>query len=240
MIRIAICDDEIKCCEQMKSYLLQYMKMIQKNLVIDVYQAGEDLLNADIIYDIIFLDIELKVVDGITIGKKIKDINISSLIVYVTSHKKYYANAFQIHAFMYLTKPCKYEEVYNVMNDCLKYIEKNQKNKYMMINVNGNIINFSIDDVYYFEYIERKVVVHAKVIKPSICISMKQLYEQIAKYGFGIPHSAFIINYKYVSKILGYNLILKNEDIIPISQRKMKQFKKELADYLQKTYYIIQ
>lgn len=61
MIRIAIVDDEKVIREQIK-------KLVEKKQIdceIDTYGTGEDLLKADSVYDIIFLDIQMDGMNGI-------------------------------------------------------------------------------------------------------------------------------------------------------------------------------
>lgn len=73
MFRIAICDDEPIICSQIERIILDYGRKISHNIDVDVYFSDEELyrfLEDGIYYDMIFLDIELKKLNGIGVGKK--------------------------------------------------------------------------------------------------------------------------------------------------------------------------
>lgn len=56
-------------------------------------------------FDVAFLDIEMFGMDGITLARRMIDIQQDIRIIFVTGHEKYAVNAFQIHATGYLLKP---------------------------------------------------------------------------------------------------------------------------------------
>ena len=58
-----------------------------------------------ILFDIIFLDIEMGQEDGITVARRIRKIDKKVLIVYVTSHENYMMESFEIRPFRFLVKP---------------------------------------------------------------------------------------------------------------------------------------
>lgn len=75
MIRVAICDDELIIGSMLERVLLLYGKKNDIKLEIDVFESGEELLKnmrayPEIIYDILFLDIELKEINGIEAGNQ--------------------------------------------------------------------------------------------------------------------------------------------------------------------------
>ena len=88
MLRIAICDDESYFAEELKELLSGYM--MEKGLVfeIDTYNSGEELVGLGIKviqYKVVFLDINMEKVDGITAAEKIRRISKEVFIVFVTA-----------------------------------------------------------------------------------------------------------------------------------------------------------
>ncbi|WP_353092917.1 response regulator [Tissierella praeacuta] len=87
MLRIAICDDESSICNQLEEILDMLEKGFSKKLQIDIFYSGEELcsyLSKDNYYDIIFLDIELKEMNGVEVGQVIRDkmLNETTQIIY--------------------------------------------------------------------------------------------------------------------------------------------------------------
>ncbi len=63
------------------------------------------LLQSDTVYDIIFLDIEMAEMDGISLAEKISITNKSCLFFFVTNYEAYFDNASNVRPFRFWTKP---------------------------------------------------------------------------------------------------------------------------------------
>ena len=68
-------------------------------------------------YDIAFLDIEMRRMDGITLAEKLQDINPDINIVFTTGYSGYSLDAFKLHASGYITKPVTAEKVRKELNE---------------------------------------------------------------------------------------------------------------------------
>ena len=72
MFRIAICDDELEICSQIQEIIFDYSQESHENIEIQTFCSGEELwfsMTEGLHFDLIFLDIELKLLNGINIGK---------------------------------------------------------------------------------------------------------------------------------------------------------------------------
>ena len=92
MINIAICDDDIVATGKLDCMLQNIAKKYFVDLEIEVYWDGEGLIKSvesKVYYDMIFLDIEMKNENGISVARKIRKMDNNVLIIYVTSHESY-------------------------------------------------------------------------------------------------------------------------------------------------------
>jgi len=101
VLRIAICDDENSICNQLEEILDMLEKEFSKKLQIDIFYSGEELsshLSKDNYYDIIFLDIELKEMNGVEVGQVIRDkmLNETTQIVYISGKETYAMELFKV------------------------------------------------------------------------------------------------------------------------------------------------
>lgn len=76
--------------------------------------------------DILFLDIELPGMNGVEVGKYIRDIlrNTDMFMIYISSKKEYALELFQNQPFDFLIKPIKKERLYHVMEKIFSIIGK--------------------------------------------------------------------------------------------------------------------
>ena len=61
--------------------------------------------------DLVFLDVEMPVMNGIDCARSIQDMDPSTIIIFATAHDAYMGDAFEVYAFDYLVKPFKVERV---------------------------------------------------------------------------------------------------------------------------------
>ncbi|AKN32903.1 LytTR family transcriptional regulator [Clostridium carboxidivorans P7] len=228
---IAICDDEPVQVKIIEKYIEKFNKDESLNLIFS--NSGEELLSK-IKYKqihICFLDIEMKGLNGIEIGKKLREIDKNVIIIFVTGFKEYALNAFEIKAFDYIMKPIseeKFKKLFQETLDRLHLIHyKLEKDK--VFNVVNKEITYKIkyDDIYYFEKELRKIKVIHRGGSSEFYDSLKNLKERIDMNYFTQCHQGYIVSN---NKILIYKeLCITIEElgiIIPVSRQYVNDVKK--------------
>ena len=104
-MRIAVCDDEEKFRDQAKSMIDKISGSL--DIVVDTYSNGYKLLEVfdRNPYDVLFLDIEMPAMDGITLAKKLRENSDKIYIIFLTGHVEYAVEGYEVNALRYLTKP---------------------------------------------------------------------------------------------------------------------------------------
>lgn len=236
MISIAICDDCKEDALKIKSII---DKCSTSKVIIEVFFRGKKLLDRNRFFDIVFLDIELVDENGIDIGNKIKEKFYQTIIVYVTNFNSFYSEAFSVHAYQYILKPFEEGMINKVLNDAIGQITNMRSQNTICLDINNEIVDLELRKIIYFEFVDRKVkVVSQKEVK-YLRISLKVIYDNIKDYDFGMPHKAFIVNFFYVKGIRSNEILLENNENIPIAQKRAATFKKNFYDYLNKVYYVL-
>lgn len=113
MKKIAICDDEPAVRKQMEAYF----KELESVFCISYFESGEALLESDVLYDVIFLDIDMKGISGIDTARKIRVRDKKAKIIYVTAYEDFREYAFGVHAFGYLVKPVEKEKILEILQE---------------------------------------------------------------------------------------------------------------------------
>lgn len=109
------------------------------------------------------------------------------------------------------------------------------KQKYAFKTDEG-ILTLELDDIYYFEYLSRKVIICTSKGKYVASYSLKELHEKFNKYNFESPHKSFIINMLYIKYIKGFDILMENGEKIPLAQKRAVEFKEKFNDFLQSTF----
>mgnify|MGYP002242258540 CR=1 FL=1 len=107
MLKIAICDDDVKMTGRLDTVLEEIAKRNFVKIDTEVFLDGgklEKAVEEKMYFDIIFLDIEMGDEDGITAARKIRETDRNVLIIYVTSHESYMQESFSVRPFRFVVK----------------------------------------------------------------------------------------------------------------------------------------
>lgn len=231
MLRIAICDDEKIICTQLEDMLSDIGKIINQEVETDVYYSGEELCNYlynDNRYDLIFLDIELYQINGVEVGKRIRNELYDELtqIVYISGNESYAMELFEIRPLNFLIKPFTKEKIESVLLKALKLLDK--ENSFFEYK-NGNVtFSVLIKDILYFESHGRKVNITLSNETKSFYGKLSTVEEQINNQGFIMIHKSYLINLNHCIEYTYEYVKMSNQEILTISQNNRKLVREKL------------
>lgn len=110
MFKIAICDDEKTVCSEIESIIIKYKSQCVAELDVEVFYSGEELcgfVSQGNYFDLIFLDIEMQLLNGVEVGLKLRHEmdNQTTQIVYVSCRESYYRELFEVRPLNFINKP---------------------------------------------------------------------------------------------------------------------------------------
>ena len=109
MIRCVIVEDEFPAREELKYFInnfdgVELEKEFDNPVDALKYLQGNKT-------DVVFLDINMPELDGMSLGKIISKMDEDIKIVFITAYRDYAADAFEIKAFDYILKPYSDERI---------------------------------------------------------------------------------------------------------------------------------
>lgn len=227
MYQIAICDDDVK----MRRFLRQTVSESGISCRVEEFASGADLLRNYGEYDILFLDIDMPGGNGIEVAERIRRADRRVKIIYVTGYQEYMGLSFIVHPFAFLLKPVQKEEIIRQMKEALVYGGEEEKGIPVRVRTTEGIEEIVISELYYLEYQNRKLRFVLKHREVMVRGKMTEYLERLGPYGFAAPHKSFIVNLYHVKAIRGYEIIMMNEDRIPLSQKRSVEFRAALGKY---------
>ena len=233
MIRIAMCDDEPAIIHMLEGYLKNFSEKFEIELQMESYTDGESLLSSKEKYDIMILDVGIAEDSGIRIGREVRKTDKRVTIIYLTGFLDYMKDAFQVHAFEYLTKPVQEERVHQVLFEAISYGKLDVSNS-LTFHTKTGIVTLQVEDIMFFEYSNRSVIVYDSAGQqyelPGEKISA--IAKKMRPYHFEVSHKSFVVNLHQVQSIKGYSVFMKHGLQVPLSQLYSKAFRKNMHDYI--------
>ena len=230
-MKIAIVDDEKIYRDEIEKYLIEYDSEDGFNII--KFEDGNVLLKGNIAdFDIVFLDIEMPNIDGITLASELHKNNSELIIIYITSYISYVTKAIRNYGHQFLVKPIDKEELF-IELDLLKIRFENNK-KLMSIQTNTGNIYVKISDVIYIESKGRTSLYHmenGEVYENNVKFS--SIYKIAMKYNFAQSHRCCLVNLDYIYCVEKDNVVLRNcSDFVPVSRSLRETFKDEVNIYM--------
>ncbi|WP_346880437.1 LytTR family DNA-binding domain-containing protein [Clostridium sp. UBA3061] len=239
-LKVLLVDDEDICLEDLKSTLATF-KYIN---VIGEARSGSDTVKFLQKYekevDLIFLDIEIKDINGFELAKHIQSAYSYVKIIFLTGHVGFALKGYEFQPVDFLTKPINIirleQSLLRVKS--LKTSEKVNTEIKIGIHVEGGFEIITVNDILYIEKRGRKVCIICKdglVFNSSD--SVQKLESIFQNYGFFRSHQSFIIPTNKIKRISSdkfsrvYGVKLEDvEENIPLSREKYNELKELLKN----------
>lgn len=225
MLRIAICDDDKVICRQLEDMLCEISNIIHHEVETEVYYSGEELCDSLFScnrYDIIFLDIELCKINGVEVGKKIRnELNDEhTQIVFFSSKESYAMELFEVRPLNFIIKPFSKEKIESILLTAIKLL--NKENRFFEYKNNNISFSVPISDILYFESNGRKVNIVMTGEVKSFYGKLSAVEEQINNPDFILIHKSYLINFNYCKEYTYEYVKMSNDEVLAISQNNRK------------------
>lgn len=230
-MRIAICDDKAEITMQMKEYLLSMRNMIESRMDISIFNAADDFLyevenNAS--YDAVFMDIDLGELNGIDIAKRIYEKHPVTMIAFITGHRQYIHDVFDVQPCGFIEKPILKENVKKVFELIVRKCDELPK---LCYNVGGSQKSIMLREIIYLKSDSRKIIVTGIKGNDVFYGKMDEVDEKLQRLSSNFVRisQSYIVNAKYI-KAISYTEVVLNDNggntTLNISQRYRAQVKK--------------
>ncbi|WP_370752366.1 LytR/AlgR family response regulator transcription factor [Ruminococcus sp.] len=233
-MNVLICDDDLKIVQQIKNFLLKLSKQSTYNFDITCFSNGDSILDKQIKTDFAFIDIEMPLVNGLTLSAQLKKVNSNIIIFIITSHDAYLDDAMDLDVFRYLSKPIDNDRFFRALNTAINYYHSNTQ--IITLEYYDEYYSVFTSDIVYITIEERKAVIITRQKKYYTNKKLSYWKEKLKDYDyFAQPHYSYLVNLRYVSDFnktqLNIKVDLKTETL-PISRRNYSNFKKAYFAYI--------
>ena len=230
-MRIAICDDQEICRRQTESAVRECLKGLDYG--IDIYQNGPSFLQAFQKHpcDLVFLDIEMPEMDGITVAKNLRKLHSDVPIIFLTSHIEYALEGYEVNALRYLTKPISPEKLKEVLS-CV--MERAKKQRILWIKTDMGEEKLLIKDILYMEAQNQNIQICTNKGKYFVRYNLGDYEEELSEDGFFRIHRGFLVSLGHIKAIGKSEITMDDYTMLPVSRSKEKPLKEALFQYVRK------
>lgn len=233
MINIAIVEDTEEDASRLESFLRRYFEGIHQDFHVFRYSNGAAFLDKfSARFDLIFLDIEMPGMNGIEVGKKIREQDPNVLIVFVTVMAQFALEGYEVNAFDFIVKPIQYYNFQIKMERALARIHQRKDAKLIVKGINGEVHSLLPEDIAFLEVKDNTMVYHlSKKGELEVTGQLSKIEPLLVKSGFFRCSRSYLVNLAYVDSVNEEGAVV-GEVTLPVSRRRKKEFLQALAEYL--------
>lgn len=216
-LKCIVVDDEPIARNGLAKYIRNCKKIELIEECRDAYQAIE-LLEQKNNIDVIFLDIEMPVLNGLDYLKKIKP---EQIIIITSAFSKYAIEGYELNVLDFLLKPISKKRFENCIEKIVEYSrfkKFNEQNEcdYFFIKNESLLQKIFFNDILYFESNLNYYKIYTKERYYLQYGSFYKLYEKLNQNIFKKVHRSFIVNLNQITKFNSKSIYIEHH-IIPIS-----------------------
>ena len=231
MFIIGICEDNKEFLIELKAKIKE--KFFQYNLDCEIYcfYSGEEILNSNIEFDIIFFDIELPGINGIETARKIRELDNSIIFIFITYLNEKVYEVLDLQIFNFIRKSHFHKEIDQILDSLIKRLEYlAEKYPFPIDNIE---VYLKLYDIIYLEVLNRHVVVHTRTTNYiSNYRSLTEIPHNLKEKQFFEIYRGIMVNLNHVENFIDNKINLSNGDTLYISRRRLASFKETFFRYI--------
>ncbi len=232
MIRMAIVEDDQKTAALIQTYVDRYAAESGRTVRIHRFNDGYEIATEyKLDYDIILMDIQMKVMDGMTAARKIRARDSEVVIIFVTNMAQYAIQGYEVSAADYILKPIQYFSFAEKLNRAVRQKEKKERH-YLSVSVDRGMVKLAIDEIRYIESQGHKITFYTgDEMYYTHSITLKMLEEQLQKFPFYRCNKGCLVNLEYVEAVKDGCAIVEGKKLL-ISRMKKNDFLEQLTNHI--------
>ena len=231
MINIAIVDDNQEQCALLKSHIDRYFSEQQASYNVTVYHdPGMFLADFTAQYDFITLDIRMPQMDGMTLARKIREIDSAVILVFITDLASWAARGYEVEALDFMVKPVKYYDFALKMKRVMARHERNGVSDSVVLSTSNGLVRLSQRDILYVEVMGHSVTYHTRNESYNYYGTLKEVEGYLNPAMFARCNSCYLVNLHHVENVDQLSCVVDGKPL-KMSQTRKKEFIARLSQY---------
>ena len=231
MIHIAICDDEKHMSDHIRSMVSDFFRKKNREISLRTFLSGEELLNYEGQIDILFLDIQMKDIDGMETARRLRADKFQGFLIFITVLKEMVFQSFEVQAYDYLVKPVEEKQFERTMERLLASMHSvGEDSLLVQKGYEGRIIRK--DEIVFCEIIDRKI--YLNLVSGEVLDYYERIENLETKLGdhFFRCHRSYLINLKHLKGYKNGTAYMDNGKEVPVSRLRSKEFSRVVLQYM--------
>ncbi len=230
-VKIVICDDTAEDIVRLSGALYAYDPSFEIASFSDGKTLTDEFLSGGLTADLLFLDIYMPGIDGIMTARELRTRHKDLNIIFLSSSRDHYPQAYEVFAFNYILKPFDRERLYAVLDRALEELGRESAYK---ISFSYKSASYSVNcrDILYVESRDKLLLLHLADGSTLQCYKrLEDIMEDLPQQSFIRCHQSFLVNISHITE-MRENFFRVGQVMLGISRKYLKPAKDQYYAYL--------
>lgn len=231
MLTIGICDDEAKMRKALRVPLEKKLQLLGEEYRILEFDCGESLLSHSQTdgLDLLFLDIEMKELNGMDTAKALRRRESNVILIFVTAYPDFVFQGYEVHAFHYILKPYEERKIADVLEQAHKELGRHEE-QFFTIEQKSGTIRIPLKKIAAFVSDRRKITVLTDDGQPEFYGKLCDIQTDLPDYFIRI-HNRYLVNLNFVTALEKDGCLCAGQ-LLPVSRTYRQQLEIAFAKAL--------
>ena len=230
MIHCLIADDEVIAHQILEQYIIQTEGLTLVAKCRNAMEAYAKLQQHKV--DLVFLDIEMPLVNGITFLKTLAD---PPKVIFTTAYAEYALQGYELNVVDYLLKPFSYERFAQAVGKVKglmaggagasglsgsgadRGLGLEDAGSYLVVKEKEGLLRIPFSEIFFIEGSRDYMKIVTPERKYLVHLTMKKLEEMLPAGKFIRTHKSFIVSVSKIKVVKTGEVVLADQQVIPVS-----------------------
>lgn len=226
-INILLCDDDHDFLQRLEETVMR--QPLPKGTMVTIVKSLNSASLSDrqlSQYQIMFLDIDMPERSGMDIARRVRELHLDTIIIFVTNYPQFSLEGYEVRAFRYLLKQEMEQKLPAYFRDAVREISHGEIGLRFSINAESYYVPYR--DIIYLESDQR--VIYLYTVKPlrsgdHFYGKMEDLARELEPAGFLRIQKSYLVNMAHIQKLNYDRVILSNGKELSVSRKGYSQNK---------------
>lgn len=231
MLNVAIVEDDDRAAEDLEACLETYREKNGTAYSAARFRDGSAfLIGYAPRYDIIFMDIKMPGLDGMSAASQLREMDSVTTLIFVTSMVQYAVKGYEVGALDFIVKPVRYPSFETKMRRAIQSVQM-RKGREVQLTVGGGVRVMPSSAIYYIEVMDHDLTYHTEEGDLLVRGKLGGVEQQLPADSFFRCSASHLINLRYVTQFSGDTVRVAGNDV-RVSRARKKELMAAMAAYL--------